>query len=68
MSFVWTSDPTDPCPYCVQWDEPEQTDSSNFEDAVPYERPGVPAERVYGYTHDSCEQAVARYVAEASDV
>lgn len=66
MTYEQTDDPNDPCAYCVHWEEPEDMNSANFEEAVPFIRPGVPATRLYRFAHISCERAVVAYVSEKS--
>lgn len=67
--FTYTTDPRDPCAYCVQWEWPEGVDQ-NDDPFMTHMIPMMPTYcvlRVYRGVHRKCDEAVADYVNESRD-
>ena len=62
-AYTLTDDPTEPCAYCVQWEQPDGSGHSmdNIHSAVPW-LPTGPVDRMYRGVHGECAQSVAAYV------
>lgn len=69
-AWVWTDDPDDPCPYCVQW-RPEGSEDYNdprrqFDPHEPYWPDGSVAPKVCRSTCKPCEDSIAAYIEATS--
>lgn len=63
FAWTWTDDLSDPCPYCVFWQEPPGgVHPGNLDQMVPLAADGSVALHVYRMPHPDCARSVAEHV------